>query len=145
MNTIDFNEVDKKEWRELGFFYDRNDQNKKWFFHGSKIGLINFIQRLIEYIKNPNNTGISEHEHFGPYQYLKLITWNEPKIDKQGIYGSIEDISRFASIISDKIKTAKINEEIIIDKEYSNNNDYKLIIKIMPDDFDPASLDKILI
>jgi hypothetical protein len=137
-----FIKQDMTEWREIGVFYDIDNINKNWFFFSSKNGIKIFIDKMIAYSDDSKNSGISDHEHLGPYQFFKLITWNEPIIDKQGIYGSLKDISRIAGIISDEIKNAHVDDEILIDKQYSDNNNYKLNIKVMPDDFDPASLDK---
>ena len=33
------NEAIRREWRELGFFYDRNDSAKAWLIRGSRAGL----------------------------------------------------------------------------------------------------------
>ncbi len=73
------------EWRQLGFYYE-NDE-RKWTLAGSKSGLLNFCKLLEQYVQNPQNKMISEHEHFGPYMDLKIITWDKPMITKDAVYG----------------------------------------------------------
>jgi len=36
------NNATRREWRELGFFYDRDDENKVWRLTGSRAGLLRF-------------------------------------------------------------------------------------------------------
>ena len=74
MPSTDINEMTQREWRELGFFYDRDDDAKEWRLIGSKEGLRQFAHSMQEYAANPGNDLISEHEHFGPYGYLKVGT-----------------------------------------------------------------------
>lgn len=136
--SFDFNSEYSKEWRELGFYYHFDDSKNNWVFIGPQKGIINFCKLLNNYVYNPSNVGISEHEHFGPDSYLKVITWDTPIIKKSGIYGTLEDIKRLADLIKYKILNNSNSKEIIIDKEYSESNECFILIKIMEDDYDPA-------
>ena len=70
MNII---EDTKAEWRELGFFYDRNDQKKEWLFQGDREGLLKLADLFRRYGKNEKNRSLFEHDHYGPYMYFKVI------------------------------------------------------------------------
>jgi hypothetical protein len=58
------NQATRREWRELGFFCDRNDQKKEWRLIGSRSGLLRFHDALLEYVDDPCNDYQSEHEHY---------------------------------------------------------------------------------
>lgn len=49
------NQATKREWRELGFFYDRDDQTKVWTFTGSRTGLLRFRDALLSFVADPRN------------------------------------------------------------------------------------------
>jgi hypothetical protein len=80
-------ETTRREWRELGYFYFLDDEAKEWRLTGSKEGLMGFAASLEAYAFDPTFTGKSEHEHFGPHMYLKVMTWPEAGIDGQSIHG----------------------------------------------------------
>ncbi len=42
MPSAKINEMTQREWRELGYFYDRDDSAKEWRLIGSKAGLRQF-------------------------------------------------------------------------------------------------------
>lgn len=117
-----------EEWRDLGFFYDYIKQEKCWLFIGSEKGIFKLYNTIKEYCQNPRNGQISEHYHLGPYMYLKIVTWNEPIINENGIYGSLEDLSRLADIIKTYLDKTKSSDTIEIDEEYSCNNNSKIRI-----------------
>ena len=134
-----FDNLYKKEWRELGFYYEYDSILKRWTFVGSTIGLSRFPQILISYTLDQTNNGLSEHIHLGPQEYLKIVTWNIPFIGEDGIYGSFEDISRLAGIFKQKLETG---QDFIIDEEYSKSNKSQIFVLIKEKGFDPSSLDK---
>ena len=139
----DWLDLVKQEWRELGFYYDilETAQNTVWTFYGSKEGFKNLIKELKNYISNPINNQISEHEHYGPYHYLKIMTWNEPIITKDYIAGSIQDLAFLGKLIEEKMEIKTIGDNFTIDKEYGLNNTASALFTIMPDDFDPFTMD----
>jgi hypothetical protein len=71
------NEKTRGEWRALGFFYEVNHEAKVWTLVGSRAGLLCFSDALRAYVADPRNALESEHEHYGPYMYLKVMTWPE--------------------------------------------------------------------
>ena len=135
-------EETKEEWRELGFFYDSDDEKKEWILTGSKIGLFGFCECLRSYSKNERNNQVSEHDHYGPYMYLKIMTWSEAGINKGSIHGSLKDLLRLSGLIDSQLESATPGDSIAISSEYTSECDYKLILNIMPDAFDPSSPDR---
>src|SRR5437773_4027209 len=75
------NKATRREWRELGFFYDRDDQTRVWKLTSSRAGLLGFRDALLSYVADPRNALKSEHEHYGPYSYLEVMTWPEAGFD----------------------------------------------------------------
>ncbi len=140
--AINWNEKFIDEWRQLRFHYDFENEDNEWKFLGSKEGLKNLATLVDAYTNNKGNVGISEHEHYGPYSYLKIMTWDKPTITRGFIAGTIQDLKKLSEIITDKINKACVGETFRIDKEYGIDNTATLSFDVMPDNFDPASLDK---
>jgi hypothetical protein len=128
-----------KEWNDLGFYYDRDDEKASWLIVGSKSGILKFCKLLDDYSNDKRVEGVSEDRHFGPYSYLKFMTWSEPKIAEREICGRLGDFKTLSEIIKKKLKTSK--EAFQIDKEYSNNNKYRIEFIVKDDNFEPASVD----
>ena len=89
----------------------------------------------------PSNDYQSEHAHFGPYWYLKIMTWPEPGFDDHAIQGSLPDLERLATIIEAKLATAQPGDEICIRDEFAPNTPYALVLEVRKDGFDPAQAD----
>jgi len=130
-----------KEWDQLGFYYEYDDELKQWRFIGSKQGLSQLINIIIDYTSNKSNNGLSEHIHLGPYSYLKIITWNEPIITKDYIAGAPDDLKMLASLITGKLKVISTGNAFKIDKEYSPKNSGSLLFIVMADEFQPAVIE----
>src|SRR4030095_7454405 len=96
-------EQTRSEWRELGFFYDRDDKSKEWLLIGSRAGLGRFSSLLRAYVAAPRNVRKSEHEHYGPYMYLKFMTWPEAGMNENTIHGPLEQLARLASLVEGHI------------------------------------------
>jgi hypothetical protein len=133
-----------QEWRDLGFFYDLNEQSRTWKLIGSRSGLLRFRDVLLEYVADPNNTQISEHEHYGPYLYMEIMTWPEPGFDHHAIRGTLPDLERLAAIVEAKLAAAQAGETVRIQDEFAANSPYALILDVREDGFDPASADPTL-
>lgn len=128
-------------WRNLGFYYEFSEDKGVWKFVGSKKGLLKFSKLLDDYVLDPRNAGISEHEHYGPYLYLKIMTWDKPIIDKNAISGTLLDFKKLSDLIKQKLKSLNALSKFEIDKEYSIENKAKIIFEIKEADFDPSSAD----
>jgi hypothetical protein len=114
---------------------------KEWILSGSLAGLMKFSQYLKTYSQNKKNQNISEHDHIGPYWYLKIMTWDKPEIEKDSINGSLSDIARLSDIIKSNLEKSKTNDVIKISDEYTTNSKYKITLNVKEPEFDPASID----
>ncbi len=135
------------EWRQLGFYYDRDDRLdvNQWRFFGSKKGLKNFVSLLDKYTNNPANDTLSEHDHYGPYSYLKIMTWDKPIITADYIAGTIQDLKILRNLISDKLDKTDAGQTFNIDKDYGQNNTITAKFFVMADNFDPVSMDELIV
>ena len=144
---IDIDQMMLDEWRQLGFYYDRDDRLdvNQWRFFGSKKGLQNFILLLDKYTNAPGKDTLSEHDHYGPYSYLKLMTWDQPIITPDYIAGTIQDLNILKHIISEKLSKTQPGQTFNIDKDFGQNNTITAKFFVMADDFDPVSMDELIV
>ena len=136
------------EWRDLGFYYDfdeRLDVNQ-WRFYGSKRGLYNFVKLLDDYVSKASNNKEFEHEHYGPYSYLKIITLdNQATITENTIGGTIADLRTLGNIIAGKLNNSQPGQTFNIDKEYGDDNTVTTKFFVMDDSSDPVSMDELIV
>jgi hypothetical protein len=144
MSSDATNRATKQEWRELGFFSDRDDQLRIWKLIGSRAGLLNFRDLLISYAADPRNAAKSEHEHHGPYAYLEIMTWPEAGFDDQAIRGPVADLARLASLVEMKLAIARPGTSTVIQQEFAADSPYALVLDLREDGFDPATADPLL-
>ncbi|MBN2736070.1 MAG: hypothetical protein JXR70_03755 [Spirochaetales bacterium] len=133
--------ITKEDWRKLGFYYERDDKEKKWVFVGSKYGLEDFCIILNEYSENKNNEIIGEHIHLGPYEYLKIMTSDHFKVTEDWICGSLQDLKKLSSLIKEEIKITKIDTIKIIENDFFQESDFLLELRVMQYGYDPATAD----
>ena len=131
----------QREWRDLGFYYDRDDEQKLWKLVGSREGLSCFTRALREYVADPRNQIDSEHEHYGPYSYLEVMTSPEAAFDGHAIRGPLDALRRLAQLIEAQLKSALPGAQIVIRDELGPNSPYALVLDVQQDGFDPASAD----
>lgn len=141
MSSEAANKTTEQSWRELGFYYDRDDDLKAWRLTGSQKGLLHFSNALRTYVADPRNAMISEHEHYGPYMYLEVMTWPEAGFDQHAIRGQLDDLRRLADLIDIKLETALPGSSIVIREEFVTSSPYSLILDVQKDGFDPAQAD----
>jgi hypothetical protein len=134
----------RKEWRNLGFFYDYDEKRGEWHFIGSRSGLEKFRDILSQYASNPKNDQKSEHDHYGPYMYLEIMTWDSPNISDHCIQGTLSDLKKLSDLVGQKLKNALPNDSFIIQQEYAKDAQSSLVFEIKEDNFDPASADPML-
>jgi hypothetical protein len=120
MSSDALNKRIRDDWRNLGFFYNRDDQDKTWTLTGSRAGLLRFRDALLAYVANPRNALKSEHEHYGPYSYLEVMTWPEAGFDDHTIRGPLADLARLAGLIEDKIAAARPGSAVRIREEFDH-------------------------
>ena len=138
------NNATRREWRELGFFYDRDDDNKVWRLTGSRAGLLRFRDALLSYVTDPRNASDSEHEHYGPYSYLKVMTSPNAGFDGHAIHGSVSDIRRLSGLIEAKLAAARPGATVRIREDFALDSPYALVLDLREDGFDPAAADPLL-
>jgi hypothetical protein len=138
------NAATAREWRKLGFFYEKDEAQRAWRLIGSRSGLFGFARLLRDYSANPHLAGISEHEHYGPYFYLKVITWQEPLITRHDIRGTQPDIGRLADLIEDRLRSSAAGQTFTIDTDYSPGNEFHLHFELREENFDAAAADPLL-
>jgi len=146
-DKIDIDQMMIDEWRQLGFYYDLDERVavNQWRFYGSKQGLQNFVKLLDDYTSKTSNDAISEHDHYGPYSYLKIMTWDKPIITSDYIAGTIQDLKNLRNIIADKLGKAQPGQTFNIDKDFGIENTVTVKFFVMSDDFDPISLDELIV
>ncbi len=144
MPSDEVNKKTREEWRDLGFYYVIDDEAKVWKFIGSRSGLLSFPDALRAFVADPRNTLESEHEHYGPYMYLKVMTWQEAGFDNNGIRGALADLARLATLVEAKLLTAQAGSVVRIQDEFAADNPYALVLEVREDTFDPATADPLL-
>jgi hypothetical protein len=137
-------DITRAEWRELGFFYDRDDNAREWLIVGSRAGLRRFAARLRTYAASPKGAVASEHEHYGPYMYLEVMTWPEAGMDDHAIYGPAEELDRLASLVELRLAGLQPGNAARIREEFTPKSPYALVLALREDSFDPASADSSL-
>jgi hypothetical protein len=134
-------EQTRTEWRELGFFYDRDDDAKEWILVGSRAGLERFAGLLRAYVSDPRNEMLSEHEHYGPYMYLEVMTSTAAGMDGHAIHGPLPDLQRLAELVDDKVAQLEPGGVARIRDEFALGSEYALVLDLRSARFDPASAD----
>ena len=135
------NATTQSEWRELGFYYDRDDDAQVWRLLGTKEGLLGFVRSLKAYASDESKLQISEHEHFGPYRYLEVGTWHTPEITEHWIAGPQTAILALAHKLEHEILAAQPASVIAVRESFAPDSPYELQLEIQPDGFDPARQD----
>jgi len=138
------NRATRREWRELGFFYDRDDEKKVWTLTGSRAGLLRFRDVLLSYVADPRNALESEHEHYGPYSYLEVMTSPNAGFDHHAIHGTVADLARLSALIEAKLATTRPGSTVRIREEFSPDSPYALVLDVREEGFDPAAADTLL-
>ena len=131
----------RDDWRELGFFCDSDAAAKKRTVVGSRLGLAAFSELLRRYVADPRNAMQSEHEHYGPYMDLELMTWTEAGMDDHAIHGTLRDLERLAKIVETRAAELQPGQQAQVREEYSASSEYALVLDLREDGFDPASMD----
>jgi hypothetical protein len=135
------NAATRREWRELGYFYDRDDVLKEWRILGTSQGLLEFARHIREYASNPTNSQESEHIHIGPYWYLEIGTWPTPEITDHWIAGPLEALARLALQIEESIPHLRPPAIVRLRSSFAPTSPYELVLEAQSEGFDPARAD----
>lgn len=142
MPTEEVNESTRGEWRELGFFYERDDEARAWRIVGTASGLKRFAQLLRMYARNPGRASLSEHEHYGPYMYLEIGTWSVPQITDHWIAGSQADLDLLATAVEEELTHMVEGRAASLGARFAPASAYDLVIELRGEPFDPAREDE---
>jgi hypothetical protein len=134
----------RREWRDLGFFYELDHARKIWRLVGSKAGLRRFADLLHAYAGDSRNATPSEHEHYGPYLYLEIMTWATRGADDHSIHGTLDDLRQLASIVEHALCEAPPGSICRAGDLYAPSAPYGIQLEVREDGFDPASADPLL-
>lgn len=135
----------RSDWRKLGFYYECDDLLKERRLVGSREGLLRFAELLRNYAADPRNAMKSEHEHYGPYMSLEVMTWPEAGMDDHAIQGPLPELERLAGLVERKLEGLQPGSEVRIREEFAPSAEYALVLELRDDSFDPASMDSTLI
>ena len=129
------------DWRQLGYYYEYDKDFKQWRLYGSKDGLRSFVNQIDYYVNDPANTGISEHMHLGPYNYLKILTWHNAVISEKYIGGTLSELKMLKVLIDEKLTRYQAGEIFKIGSDYSPDSSVSMLFIIMADNFDPSIIE----
>ena len=135
------NEEIGKQWRELGFYCELDDQNKVWTLTASRAGLLHFSDLLRGYINDPENASDGARKHYGPYGSLEVMTWPDAGFNGTSIHGTFTDLDRLASLVETKLVVAEPGSKVRVRAEFAPDSPYALLLDVRVDGFDPASAD----
>jgi hypothetical protein len=113
-------------------------------FYGSKAGFDRFASLLIDYAKDPVNKMLSEHEHYGPYHYLKVTTSNQNRITKDMFEVTIPGAVRLAEQIRKGTYSHSPGQTFSIGEDFGTDNTASTLFFVINDSFDPPTLDSSL-
>lgn len=142
--AVDVDAMTRDEWRELGFFYDQDEAAKAWRIVGSRDGIRRFVRLLRDYVSNPASARLSEHAHYGPHMYLKVVTATGAAITRTAIAGAPEDLLRLADVVEAKLTSAPECREFTVASDWTSEADFSLLFEVRPDGFHPADADPLL-
>lgn len=128
-----------RDWRKLGFYYEVNELKRRWEFKGSREGLTKLGEALSTYAKKHDEYCDSDHEHYGPYMDLKVMTRGEMAFTKQGIEGPAGKIGELGRAIVKHAAGLEPVATVLIDSPKEGG--YTLALMVQEDGFDPASAD----
>lgn len=135
------NRATRDEWRELGFFYETRTDPRSWRLVGSKSGLARLVSLLDQCVRDPRNAALSEHEHYGPYMYLKVQTAETPAIDEHGIRGSLQDLARLRDLIAHALEASRPGQSFQVGAECCAPVSHPIHFEVREASFDPATED----
>lgn len=102
-----------------------------------------FVDLLESYAMNQRNQQLSEHEHYGPYSYLKLMTWSHAEITEGAICGTLSDFRRLADLVRRKLAAVGEGSVVTVGEEYAPSKSV-LRFEVREADFDPTRADPLL-
>jgi hypothetical protein len=134
--------ANRRDWRELGFFYYRDDSTRTWRIVGSVSALGKFSALLREYAANPSNERLSEYEIYGPYLYLEIGTWDKAEITDHWIAAPLANLTALAALVEERLADAVAGETLGLRDSFAPDSTWELNLEVHAEPFDPAALDE---
>ena len=131
----------RREWRELGFYCDRDDAAKQWRIVGTRAGLERFAAELSAFGGNSKNEPQSEHVHLGPYMSLELGSWPAPQITDHWVAGPLSTLRDLAVLVRSRVAAAAVGAAFSLRDAFAPGSPYDLVLELRDDGFDPAKED----
>ena len=139
---MDIIESTIQEWRDLGFHYDRDDDRRHWTITGAISGIERFVDILRQFADDPRNDVPGEHDHFGPYMYLKIMNVpHERGFDSNAIFAPRCDFRELADLVETRLRRSEPGVVFNLSPDFSPDSEYELRVVIESDDFDPGLYD----
>lgn len=130
------------EWRDLGFHYDLADDRRVWTITGSAVGLARFARILRQFATNPRYDVPFEHDHYGPYGYLKIMNVpDERGFNANAIFAPRREFAKLAELIDARLATANVGSSFEFSQDFAPGSEYELRLIVAPDNFDPGLYD----
>lgn len=131
-----------REWRELGFHYDCDNNRRAWTITGSVAGLARFAEILRRFASNPQNDVPLAHDHHGPYLYLKIMNVpGERGFNSNAIFAPRREFDELADLICARLASATPGATFEFSQDFAPQSEYELRLQVAANDFDPGLFD----
>ena len=130
----------REEWRELGFWYDYDQQARRWILRGTARGLDGLADAIERHATHPQAKNIGEHTHYGPYMYFTVTTWPELMIAERGLFGLPAQLLEISRSIRALVRPAAPVRIPLFTKLRSEDGS-TAVFYLEPDGYNPASSD----
>ncbi len=131
-------EITRLEWRELGFFYLRDDAGCVWRLRGGRGGLQRFGQLLSDHVDGPGGLAGREPQQLGPTLMLKIGAAASPVITAQGVWGPQSRLHQLGATVQAWVSGARPGEVMRLKASFAPDAAYELQLEMQDDAFDPA-------
>lgn len=139
LSQDDLDQMEREDWRELGFYYHRNNALQRWDIFANQQGFLRLAEELQEYAQSLGKI-MGEHDHIEPDWSLTLTTSAHYFINDRGIYGTAADFEALATHIVDTVSHLHAGQVHIINAPKVDVYSYALYLLLQDDDFDAASM-----
>jgi hypothetical protein len=73
------------------------------------------------------------------------MTWDKPTITADYISGTIQDMKILRNLISERLDKTEAGQTFNIEKDYGQGNTITAKFFVMADNFDPVSMDELIV
>ncbi len=127
----------REAWKQAGFICWFDPLASTWRIAGSRESLRHFCEELRAHARSGEKH--RRGRGHGPFPFINEGTRERPRISREGIFGTPDDILRLADLIERDLPRSVPGETQLIEWQYAENSPAKLVIEVREDDFDPAT------